>query len=194
MARMPTSEPQNAELLSPNQVVAYNLAKARALRGWTQEQAAERLEAHLGERWSKATWSVAERSVDGVRLREFTANELVALSQTFMVPIVWWFLPPGADRPDAKIAIGEGGAGAHQAELVGVHLGHEGGQEVYEQRLADLLDWLGIPGTDPARIWHRIIDRLRRPSGGDEVAGLVTGLRSLLTAAEAELNDEEADR
>jgi hypothetical protein len=29
--------------MTPNQVVAYNVAKARALRGWTQEQAAEAL-------------------------------------------------------------------------------------------------------------------------------------------------------
>ena len=29
--------------MSPNQIVAYNVAKARALRGWTQEEAAEAL-------------------------------------------------------------------------------------------------------------------------------------------------------
>lgn len=48
--------------LTPNRVVAYNLARARSLRGWTQEQAAERLEPFLGVRWSKATFSAAERS------------------------------------------------------------------------------------------------------------------------------------
>jgi len=31
-------------VMTPNQVVAYNVIKARALRGWTQEQLAERAE------------------------------------------------------------------------------------------------------------------------------------------------------
>ena len=34
--------------LTPNQVVAYNLAQARLLKGWTQDQACEALEPHLG--------------------------------------------------------------------------------------------------------------------------------------------------
>ncbi len=38
--------------MTPNQVVAYNVAKARALRGWTQEQAAEALAPYLGPRLS----------------------------------------------------------------------------------------------------------------------------------------------
>ena len=69
--------------LTPNQVVAYNLKRARDFRGWTQDEAADVLAQHLGERWSKASWSAAERSVDGVRQRELTANEIVALSQAF---------------------------------------------------------------------------------------------------------------
>ena len=47
--------------ITPNQIVAYNLAEARALRGWTQEQAAAELEEYVGSRWSKATFSAAER-------------------------------------------------------------------------------------------------------------------------------------
>ena len=80
--------------LSPNQVVAYNLAQARLLRGWTQDQAAEALEAHVGARWSKATFSAAERSVDGERVRQFDADEIVAFARAFDLPVNWFFLPP----------------------------------------------------------------------------------------------------
>ena len=60
--------------LTPNQVVAYNLAQARMWKNWTQAEAAEQLEPFLGARWSKATFSSAERSVDGQRVRQFTAD------------------------------------------------------------------------------------------------------------------------
>jgi len=84
--------------LTPNQIVAENLYRARILRGWTQEQAAEVLEPYLGVRWSKATFSAAERSVSRRdRIREFTADELVAFSRAFLLPIPWFFLPPGPD-------------------------------------------------------------------------------------------------
>ncbi len=50
---------------TPNQVVAYNLTRAREHRGWTQDEAAEALAPYLGTRWSKASFSQAERSVAG---------------------------------------------------------------------------------------------------------------------------------
>ena len=84
---------------TPNQVVAYNLAMARNRRGWTQQQTAEKLEPHLGTRWSKATYSAAERSIDGERIRQFTADDLYAFSAAFDLPITWFLLPP---RPDAN--------------------------------------------------------------------------------------------
>jgi transcriptional regulator with XRE-family HTH domain len=84
--------------LTPNQLVAYNLRQARRLRGWTQEQAAARLEPHLGTLWSKATYSAAERSVDGKVVRRFDADDLIAFARTFRLPITWFFLPPGGDR------------------------------------------------------------------------------------------------
>ena len=58
--------------LTPNQIVAYNLAQARLWKNWTQEEAAEHLAPYLGTRWSKASFSAAERSVDGQRVRQFT--------------------------------------------------------------------------------------------------------------------------
>ena len=80
--------------LTPNQVVAWNLAQARALRQWTQDQAAEALEPYLGRRWSKATFSAAERSVESDRVRQFDADEIVAFARAFDLPVSYFFLPP----------------------------------------------------------------------------------------------------
>ena len=57
--------------LTPNQIVAYNLAQARVMKGWTQEQAAEELELYLGVRWSKASFS-SERSTAMIGLAPAT--------------------------------------------------------------------------------------------------------------------------
>lgn len=80
--------------LTPNQVVAFNLAQARALRHWTQEQAAQALEPYLGRRWSKATFSAAERSIESDRVRQFDADEIVAFARAFDLPVSYFFLPP----------------------------------------------------------------------------------------------------
>jgi len=96
-----TKEERQAPLfwgITPNQLVGYNLWCARQERHWTQAQAAEALEPYLGVRWTVAQVSAAERSVDGTRIRQFTADDLVAFAQAFSVPITYFFLPP---RPEA---------------------------------------------------------------------------------------------
>ena len=96
-----TKEERQAPLfwgITPNQLVGYNLWCARQERRWTQAQAAEALEPYLGVRWTVAQVSAAERSVDGTRIRQFTADDLVAFAQAFEVPITYFFLPP---RPEA---------------------------------------------------------------------------------------------
>ena len=73
--------------MSPNQVVAYNVAKARAIRGWTQEQAAEELAPYLGARLSTASFSALERSAWNVnRVKQFSADEMFALARGFDLP------------------------------------------------------------------------------------------------------------
>src|SRR6266540_130809 len=97
MATKRTSQRDEVPLyfgLTPNQVIAYNLAQARLLKGWTQDQACEALAPHLGSRWSKANYSAAERSVDGIRIRQFDADEIVAFARAFDLPVTWFFLPP----------------------------------------------------------------------------------------------------
>ncbi len=89
MKKRSTKQGRQAPLfwgMSPNQVVAYNLWEARQERGWTQAQAAEALEPHLGVRWTVAQVSAAERSVDGNRVRQFSADDLVAFAQASACP------------------------------------------------------------------------------------------------------------
>lgn len=81
-----------------NQVVAYNVRAARELRGWTQEELAERLERYLGQRMTQAGVSSIERAWDGDRRREFDAHELLIFAMVFDLPMIWFLLPPPGDR------------------------------------------------------------------------------------------------
>jgi hypothetical protein len=86
--------------MTPNQVVAYNVVKARSLRRWTQEEAAEQLAPYLGAKLSGPSFSALERSAVKVdRIKQFTADDLLALSRGFDLPIGYFFTPPppGAD-------------------------------------------------------------------------------------------------
>ncbi len=94
--------------MTPNQVVAHNLARARALRGWTQEQAAEALAPYFGGKLSAASLSTMERSAwTPLRIKVFSADDLLALSRGFGLPIGFFFTPPppaddiGLHAPDA---------------------------------------------------------------------------------------------
>jgi hypothetical protein len=95
-------------VMTPNQIVAYNVIKARALRGWTQEQAAEVLAPYLGAKLSGPSFSNLERSAVKVdRIKQFSADDLLALSRGFDLPIGFFFTPPppamdaGLYGPDA---------------------------------------------------------------------------------------------
>jgi hypothetical protein len=97
-------------VMTPNQIVAYNVAKARAFRGWTQEQAAEALAPYLGAKLSGASFSALERSAWTVeRIKQFSADDLLALSRGFDLPIGYFFTPPPPDfdaalhAPDAPM-------------------------------------------------------------------------------------------
>lgn len=100
---MPRAKRLLRRTYTPNQIVAYNIARARALRGWTQEQAAHELAPYLGTRWSNATFSAVERSIAGTRVKQFSIDELVALARGFGLPIGWFLLPPPPDQ-DAGLA------------------------------------------------------------------------------------------
>ena len=134
--------------LTPNQVVAYNLAAARDWKGWTQDQAAEALEPYLGKRWSKASVSQAERSVAGKFIRNFDADELVAFARAYGLPVGWFLMPPPPGRDDAgrpvKLRTPDAGRfGTALAELVDVVFGDDLGQALLVQRLDAFLDQTG---------------------------------------------------
>lgn len=133
--------------MDPNQVVAYNLSRARRLRGLTQDEAAASLEPYLGVRWSKASFSQAERSVGGKFVRRFDAEEIVAFARAFELPITWFFLPPPAWKDGAPVKLATADArrfGTELALLVDLVFGDDAGQRVIlEARLAEFLDNLG---------------------------------------------------
>jgi transcriptional regulator with XRE-family HTH domain len=103
--------PMHENRLTPNQMVAHNLRLAREGRELTQEQAAELLEPFLGERWSVAVFSAAERSIAGKRVREFDADTIHAFARAFGLPIGFFFLPPDGDA-----VVGLDGASVSPAE------------------------------------------------------------------------------
>src|SRR6056297_3582183 len=124
--------------ITPNQIVAFNLTEARRLRGWTQEEAAAELEPYVGARWSKATFSSAERSIDGRRVRQFTADEIVAFSRCFDVPIGYFFMPPRPSQSETPVRFAtaeDRDLGLSLAELLDAIFGTPGEREVMSARL-----------------------------------------------------------
>jgi hypothetical protein len=112
------------ECLTANQLVAYNLMRIRKTLGLDQAQAAERLKPYVGE-WSKAVYSAAERSYHGKRVRQFTTDDLAALSLAFGVPVVYFFLPPRADDRTVGDHVCVGSAEVSWRELFDVMLAGE---------------------------------------------------------------------
>ncbi|WP_158810601.1 helix-turn-helix domain-containing protein [Streptomyces leeuwenhoekii] len=102
-AKTTAADPTQRYLLTINQAVSYNLARARRSRGWTQEETAERLQAVSGKRWTAATLSASERAVATSRPRIFDANELITFSRVFAYPVAYFLLPverPGIEPTD----------------------------------------------------------------------------------------------
>lgn len=92
-------------VLTANQLVAYNVSRFRRNMSMTQERLAERLTLFSGKPWSKVTVSAAERSFDGTRVRQFDADDLVALSSALTVPIPGFFLPPDDDGESVQYVL-----------------------------------------------------------------------------------------
>lgn len=91
--------------LTPNQLVSYNLARARKSFGLTQSDLAQRMEEITGRPWSNASVSAAERSWKGGRTRRFDANEIVALSLALNVPPAYFFLAPDDAPKDFEVRV-----------------------------------------------------------------------------------------
>jgi 8-oxo-dGTP pyrophosphatase MutT (NUDIX family)/transcriptional regulator with XRE-family HTH domain len=95
------------ESLTVNMLVAYNLTRVRLALGLSQEQARDLLKP-FGLNLSKAAYSAAERSYDGNRVRQFSADDITAMSLAFGVPVAYFFLPPKVeDRKNGPVRSGE---------------------------------------------------------------------------------------
>lgn len=81
-------------ILSVNQIVAFNLRRAREAKGWTQVEASTALFTYLGDYWSRQRLSAAERAYSGETDREFSVNELIAFSRAFSLPLSYFLTPP----------------------------------------------------------------------------------------------------
>jgi transcriptional regulator with XRE-family HTH domain len=82
--------------VTPNQIVAYNLRRARG--ELTLQQALDRLRA-AGIEWSSVqTLHKAERAAEEPAGRRFTMEDLVAMARAFDLPVVWFLLPPSGDE------------------------------------------------------------------------------------------------
>jgi transcriptional regulator with XRE-family HTH domain len=121
--------PNEADL---NEIVAYNFRRARELRGWTQEDAAEALERFLGQRLPQASISAIERAYEGDRRREFDAQEILMFACAFDLPLIWFFLPPPTDRRRFR------GTSDHVNELYTLTLGRDDQLDVLHGRLREL--------------------------------------------------------
>ncbi|MGQ0616146.1 MAG: hypothetical protein ACT4PW_04010 [Acidimicrobiia bacterium] len=179
--------------LTPNQVVAFNLTRAREWKGWTQDQAAAALEPFLGKRWSKASVSQAERSVAGRVIRNFDADEIVAFARAYDLPITWFFMPPQpwTDQPGQPVTLGTPDAeqsGTALAELIDLVFGDEEQQALLALRLDAFLDQLGGGPVTAAQervrgLVRQRIDALVRDSFRD-LGRWQTQLRSLANQLE----------
>ncbi|MDP9460714.1 MAG: hypothetical protein M3Q22_10860 [Actinomycetota bacterium] len=120
--------------MTGNRLVAYNLRALRTARGLTQDQASALLAPYVEVPWSRATFSAAERSADSDRVRGFTADDLLALSLAFRVPVSYWFLPPNTEERRRPLMAAS--ATVEWDDLVvGPVLGRESWQESVRPRL-----------------------------------------------------------
>jgi transcriptional regulator with XRE-family HTH domain len=163
-----------------NQVVAHNLRLARQQRGWTQEQAAAHLEPYLGVRWSKATYSAAERSSErSDRVRQFTADDLLAFSAAFDVPVHYFLLPPVAqNRTEPVVAANdqESARSFSLAAYLDTVFGSDKGSRRMQRRLKAILKV--VPPTPES-------EKLRETTRGLIEARLVEHKEELETWREA---------
>jgi hypothetical protein len=168
MVRRKKTEPE-AEVplfwgMTPNQIVAYNLAQARQWKGWTQEQAAEALEPYVGSRWSKANFSAAERSVTGERVRNFDADEIVAFARAFELPITFFFMPPApwaGDLPVRLVTPDSGPLGTALAKMIDLVFGETYHLGLLEIRLENFLDALGSEPISSAQARIKMLADVR---------------------------------
>jgi transcriptional regulator with XRE-family HTH domain len=204
MARRKREEVRGYWALTANQVVAYNLARARELRGWTQERAAEAIAPYLGLRWSKASFSQAERSLDGRNARQFDATEIIAFARGFDLPIGWFYFPPlpwDGGLPRGRPSVDIDDVGPEVMRLVDLIFGTAEHQHLLEDRLREFGEALGPQRFSEAQktIAEAVQDRIRTLSHAalhpfGDWTNTLRAIADQLDAARATTADEIDDR
>jgi transcriptional regulator with XRE-family HTH domain len=115
-----------------NEIVAYNFRRARELRGWTQDEAADRLAPFLGVRLRQAAVSSIEGAFGGEKRREFDAQELLAFACGFDLPIIWFLIPPPGDHRNLQ------GTVERVSELYLLAMGRNDQLDYLRERFAEL--------------------------------------------------------
>lgn len=172
----PSGQSDTADL---NEIVAYNIRRARELRGWTQDEAAARLAPFLGQLLPQASISALERAYGGDRRREFDAQEILAFACGFDLPLVWFFLPPPEDHRRLRAA------SETVAELTTLLLGRPDQLDVLEDRFREL----GVTGpTEADQVWERVTGQPGLGNGSDYRTWRKNLLLALLDDGADELN------
>lgn len=159
-----------------NQLVAYNLQRARKARGWSQEDLGSLLGFKTGRMWSKASVSAAETSWrPGRRPRKFDANEVLAFARVLRLPVGYFYLPPDQEEfKDADFLVDDAGE-------VGVEVLHR-------QDLMEVIEMLPMPAEYVDRVrstlrqqlveWEPATVSRTIPMGRDDLARVVGQLRA----------------
>ena len=197
--------------MTPNQIVAYNVARARALRGWTQEQAADELAPYLGARLSGPSFSALERSAwTPTRIKQFSADDLLALSRGFDLPIGYFFTPPAPDFDAGLHAPDAGSKGLDPIVLLDAILGTPANLGPWEEQLLAYASSVAPmpkskrekPSVSPADLPDRLKPRsalraraLLRGALGDasDAADVLERLAEVLRAVDDTAGDDTPD-
>lgn len=140
MPKVKRQAPKDAtNSLTTNQVVSYNFIRAREENGWTQAQASNELYGFLGYHLNQAGISTIERTFDGGRDRNFSADEILAFARCFKRPVTYFFLPPVGFSQHWLNPI-EGFAWARTYDVLAHALGLPEGWEALLERIRELLD------------------------------------------------------
>lgn len=169
--------------LTANQLVAYNLRRARERAKLTQEAAGALLEPWLGTRWSRATFSAAERSTERPeRQRQFTADELLAFACAFRLPLAYFLVPPG----DALHVRTAGQEVVTLPLLLDALFGFTGqGGDALDERLAELPRAARWTSPERAREAYMFVAQALLMRDFADISGAAIALRSAaVTAAE----------
>ncbi|MDG9705567.1 helix-turn-helix domain-containing protein [Streptomyces sp. DH37] len=178
---LPAGEPAPP---TPNQLVSYNLLRARRTRGWTQQDLGEKLGKYTGRAWSNASVSAAERAWQGGRPRNFDADEITAFCQIFDLPFSYFLMPPEENLP-GEISVAEESKrhalGFPVIEFLKCVLGVDPPPE-HEERVGRIVEEVAQLGWVPPRWeygpeWVAPEDSAERPSSGP---GLRTAWKAVL--------------